>query len=56
MRIRKDRKGVFVTEKNIIHPIPRKFIKRELINSELLGETSDRKKYICANILKLQIH
>ncbi|MBK7105593.1 MAG: lysophospholipid acyltransferase family protein [Ignavibacteriae bacterium] len=48
MRIRKDRKGVFVTEKNIIHPIPRKFIKRELINSELLGETSDRKKiYLC---------
>ncbi|MFZ1292443.1 MAG: lysophospholipid acyltransferase family protein [Melioribacteraceae bacterium] len=48
MRIRKDKKGVFITEKNIIHPIPRKFIKRELINSELIGETSDRKKiYLC---------
>ncbi|MBK8946076.1 MAG: lysophospholipid acyltransferase family protein [Ignavibacteriae bacterium] len=48
MRIRKDKKGVFITEKNIIHPVPRKFIKRELVNSELIGETSDRKKiYLC---------
>jgi putative hemolysin len=48
MRIRNNKKGVFITEKNIIHPISRKFIKRELINSELIGETSDRKKiYLC---------
>lgn len=48
MRVGRNRKGVFVTERNIIHPIPRKFIKRELLNSELIGETSDEKKiYLC---------
>lgn len=48
IRLGKNKKGVFFTEKNIIHPISRKFIKRELVNSELLGETSDNKKiYLC---------
>ena len=48
MRIGKGKKGIFVTEKNIIHPVPRKFIKRELLNSELIGETLDGKKiYLC---------
>lgn len=48
MRVGKSKKGVFTTEKNIIHPIPRKFIKRELLNSELIGETSNGKKlFVC---------
>lgn len=48
IKVGKNKRGIFVTEKNIIHPIPKKFIKRELNNSELLGETSDGKKiYLC---------
>jgi putative hemolysin len=48
MRIGKNKKGVFKTEKTIIHPVQRKFIKRELLNSELIGETTDAKKlYLC---------
>lgn len=48
MRVGKNKRGVFITEKNIIHPVQRKFIKRELLNSELIGETTDGKKlYLC---------
>ncbi len=42
--IGKKKPGVFKTEKTIIHPINRKIIKKELQDSILLGETSDRKK------------
>ena len=43
-RIGKNKRGIFKTERNIIHPVQRKFIKRELLNSEQLGETADGKK------------
>lgn len=41
--IGRDKKGIFKTEKNIIHPVNRKELKKELQNSELLGKTSDEK-------------
>lgn len=37
------KRPVFVTEKNIIHPVDRQIIKKELKNSEHLGKTSDNK-------------
>lgn len=44
--IGKGKKGIFSTEKNIIHPVSRKLIKKELQSAELLGETSDGKKIL----------
>jgi putative hemolysin len=47
-RVGKNKRGIFLTVNNIIHPVERKFIKRELLNSELIGETTDGKKiYLC---------
>jgi putative hemolysin len=47
-RIGKDKTGVFKSERNIIHPVSRKLIKRELLNSEMIGETFDGKKiFLC---------
>jgi putative hemolysin len=43
-RIAKGKKSLFKTEQTIAHPIERRFIKRELQNAELLGETADNKK------------
>lgn len=43
-RIAKGKKSLFKTEQTIAHPIERRFIKRELQNAELLGETTDNKK------------
>ncbi len=48
----KDNKGIFITEKNIIHPIDRKIIKKELNNSLLLGVTPDNKKIILTTKLE----
>lgn len=42
--IGKNKKGIYSTEKNVIHPIDRKKIKLELTNSHLLGLTHDNKK------------
>jgi putative hemolysin len=39
-----NQKGIFVTEKNIIHPIDRKIIKRELNNADHLGTTKEGMK------------
>jgi putative hemolysin len=39
--IGKNKKGVYITEKNVISPIDRKLIQKELNNSELLGFTHD---------------
>lgn len=47
--ISKGKKGIFSTEKNIIHPIDRKIIKKELLNAEILGETEDGKKIMLLN-------
>lgn len=40
------RKKIYNTEKNIIHPVSRQLIKKELDNSDLLGKTSDEKNII----------
>lgn len=37
-------RGIFKTEKTIIHPIDKQTLKRELLISEELGETRDKKK------------
>ncbi len=44
--LNKNSKGIFVTEKNIIHPVDRKSIKKELKQALLLGVTPDNKKII----------
>lgn len=44
--IAKNKSGIYTTEKNIIHPINRQTIKRELREAELIGTTSDEKKII----------
>ncbi len=41
-----DKSGTYATEQNIIHPVDRKLIKRELNNSKVLGMTSDDKMII----------
>ncbi len=43
-RIGKKKKGVFKTEKTIIHPVDTKVIKNELSRSDLLATTPDGKK------------
>lgn len=42
--IGKDKKGIFKTNKNIVLPVSRKSLKKQLDYSELLGESSDNKK------------
>ncbi|MEP0860676.1 MAG: GNAT family N-acetyltransferase [Ignavibacterium sp.] len=42
--IAKNKKGIFETEKNIIHPVSTKQIRSELFSNQLLGETTDFKK------------
>jgi len=41
-----NKKGIYSTEKNIIHPVKRKLIKNELNNSQILGITKDDKQII----------
>jgi putative hemolysin len=43
-KIGKDKKGIFNTEKTIIHPIDKKLLKIELNNSQILGNTFDGMK------------
>lgn len=47
--LRKPNKNIFVTKKNIIHPIDRKLIKKEINKSNILGTTDDNKKIILTN-------
>lgn len=47
--IGQNKKGIFNTEKNIIHPIDRKAIKSELKNAVLLGTTCDNKHIMLAD-------
>jgi putative hemolysin len=42
-KIGKGKKGIFKTEKNIIHPVNTRQIRKELFQSELLGTTVDNK-------------
>ncbi len=56
--IGKNKRGVYTTEKNIIHPVDKQLLKRELNNAKLLGITKDEKMIILTdfkespNILK----
>lgn len=43
-QIGKGKKGIYITEINIIHPIDRKLLKTELNNSQFLGVTRDNMK------------
>lgn len=45
----KNKKGIFLTEQNIIHPVDRKSIKAQLLKSNLLGTTFDGKKIYLVN-------
>ncbi|WP_290664019.1 MULTISPECIES: lysophospholipid acyltransferase family protein [Ignavibacterium] len=42
--ISKNKKGIFQTEKNIIHPVSTKQLRSELFSNTQLGETTDHKK------------
>lgn len=42
--IGKNKKGVFTTERNVIHPCDKKIIRKELNNSQMLGTTHDNLK------------
>jgi putative hemolysin len=44
MLIGRGKKGVFKTNKNIVQPVNRKALKKQIDNSELLGESADNKK------------
>jgi len=56
--ISKNKRGIFETEKNIIHPVSAKLIRMELFRNSLLGETNDAKKiylvdyHISKNVVK----
>ncbi len=43
-RLAKNRRGVFKTEKTIIHPVDRKALKQEFAQAELLADVGDGKK------------
>jgi putative hemolysin len=46
----KDKKGIYATEKNIIHPVDRKSLKNELMRSQILGVTKDDFKIILTTL------
>lgn len=43
-QIGKNKKGCFITEKNVVYPVSRKFLKKEIAASEYLGNSADGKK------------
>jgi putative hemolysin len=45
-RIGNNKKGLFKTSKNIIHPIDKKIIKNDLSRSKIIGKTEDGKKIL----------
>ncbi|MBI9071300.1 MAG: lysophospholipid acyltransferase family protein [Melioribacteraceae bacterium] len=47
-RIGKNKSEIFVTEKNVIHPVDKKSLYKEINQAELLGHTKDSKKIILA--------
>ncbi len=49
--LRKNSKGLFITEKNIIHPIDRKLLKAQLKKEDLIGVTNDGKKIFLTDII-----
>lgn len=44
--ISKNKKGIFETEKNIIHPVSTKNLRKQLFSNTLIGETTDGKKIL----------
>jgi putative hemolysin len=42
--IGKGKKGIFASEKNVIHPLPSKLLKHQINKCKVLGLTSDKKK------------
>ncbi len=54
-RVGKGKSPLFETEQTIVHPPDRRAIKKELQQAELLGETTDGKKYICLIINLIQL-
>ena len=40
-RLKKNKSAIYGTEKTIIHPVPRKILKSELLQNDLIGKTSD---------------
>ncbi|MFW5702279.1 MAG: GNAT family N-acyltransferase, partial [Bacteroidota bacterium] len=47
-KIGKGKKGIFKTEKTVIHPVASRLLKKELAGSQLLGQTTDNKIiYLC---------
>ncbi len=46
----KGKGAIYLTEKNVIHPVDRKTIKRELSNAAEIGKTRDAKKIIITDI------
>lgn len=47
-RLSKSKRGVFKTEKTIVHPVDRKILKQDLTNAELLVDIGDGKKIFLA--------
>lgn len=43
-QVGKNRKGYFITERNVVCPVSRKFLRKEITASEYLGNSSDGKK------------
>lgn len=43
IQVGRGKKGVFRTEKTVIHPVPRRFIRNEILAGEQLGVTEDGK-------------
>lgn len=56
--IGKGKKGIFESEKNVIHPLPRKILKQQINKCKVLGLTADKKKiflvdsYLAPDVLK----
>lgn len=47
--IGKGKKGIFETEKNVIHPLPSKLLKQQINKCKVLGVTGDKKKIFLVN-------
>jgi putative hemolysin len=46
----KNRQGIYSTERNIIHPVDRRLLRRELMDAQLLGSTKNDLKLILTNL------
>jgi len=53
--IGKEKNGIFKTNKNIISPVSRKVLIKQLDYCELLGTSGDNKKYIIYSMMLLRM-